>query len=121
MTYTGYEVAAVVRVVDGDTYDLLLARTVDFGFYLTTRNTWHVRVRLYGVDAWETRDPLGPQATADAAAWLEAAGDQLRADTYKADSFGRWLADLYRADTGEHLAAYLREHGDTTPSRWDMA
>lgn len=39
--------ATVLKVVDGDTIDL----DVDLGLYTHA----HERVRLYGIDAWETR------------------------------------------------------------------
>jgi len=39
--------AVVERVIDGDTIDAL----IDLGF-----NTWkRIRIRLYGIDAWESR------------------------------------------------------------------
>ena len=42
----GYS-AKLVRVVDGDTADAM----IDLGF-----NVWHkMRIRFYGVDAWESR------------------------------------------------------------------
>lgn len=108
MTYD-YRVIEVRRVVDGDTFDL----TVSVGFHLTAA----LRFRLHGVDTPEVygrnAEPAGAEASAFVAGWLE--GRSLRARTYKGDAFGRWLADVYDADTGEDLAAALLEAGLAEP------
>lgn len=91
------------RVVDGDTYDL----AVDLGFYLQAI----LRFRLRGADCPEPRSPGGPAATAFAAAWFAERQGRLYARTYKTDSFGRWLADLYTSTTEDDLAGALREAG----------
>jgi len=87
-----YEYAAeLIKVVDGDTVDL----RIDLGFYMSAA----LRFRLLGVDTPELRGGTDEtKAKARVAkdfvlARLEAA-DQIRATTYKADSFGRWLADV---------------------------
>ncbi len=92
-----YRVESVRRVVDGDTVDL----TLDLGFYLHGA----YRFRLLGIDAPERGTPGAAEATAYAREWLaealtEAArpGVQVRATSHKADSFGRWLADVYLRD-----------------------
>ena len=101
MTYD-YRVVDVIRVVDGDTVDLRL----DVGFNLTTA----LRFRLLGVDTPE-RGRLGwLAATEFTTAWLEQRAGQLRASTAKADSFGRWLADVY-VPGGDSLSAALLESG----------
>lgn len=112
-----YGVSEVIRVVDGDTFDLRLTKRVDFGFRLIEEKSWATRFRLLGVDVFESNEAGGAKATRDAAAWLAdaIAGDVLRGQTYKADNFGRWLIDLYRTDTGEHLADHLVSMGDVKP------
>ena len=82
----------VVRVVDGDTLDL----RVDLGFYTSMT----MRFRLLGVDTPERREQGWSDASLFTAGWLEARKGLLRARTAKADSFGRWLADVYATPTG---------------------
>lgn len=108
-----YAVVAVLRVVDGDTYDLTLEKEMDFGFYLRETKRWSHRFRLLGVDTPEPNQAGGSGATAFAEAWLAAAvgAGMLRAQTFKTDSFGRWLVDLYRLDTRATLTAALRDAG----------
>ena len=79
----------VERVIDGDTVQLL----VDLGFHLTAS----MRFRILGVDTPERGQPGWAEATAFTRAWLEQSPG-LTAATEKADSFGRWLADLHRPD-----------------------
>lgn len=104
-----YRVAGVRRVVDGDTVDLV----VDVGFYLTAT----LRFRLKGVDTPEVRDSdpdiraRAAEATVFVQQWLSDHSANLRARTYKADSFGRWLAEVYDAETGEDLGQALMDEG----------
>lgn len=100
-----YRVQRVLRVVDGDTVDLVL----DVGFYLSTA----LRFRVLGVDTPERGQPGAAGATAFVQAWL-ADSDELTAYTRKADSFGRWLVDLTRED-GSSLVAALLEAGHAQP------
>jgi micrococcal nuclease len=84
--------AELIRVVDGDTVELM----IDLGFSQFTRQT----MRLYGVDAPEIRTKEGKAAKA----WLEDAirppepiyvqTIQLSTKT-KRDKYGRFLAVLY--------------------------
>lgn len=108
-----YGVVACVRTVDGDTFDLTLTKQVDFGFRLIEDKYWTTRFRLLGIDAWEASQAGGSAATAFATGWISrAVGDQvLRGQTSMTDHFGRWLIDLYRSDTGEHLNDALRANG----------
>ncbi len=108
-----YRVVGCVRVVDGDTFDLTVARTMDFGFRLIEDKRWSTRFRLLGINAPETNQAGGSAATAYAAGWIRIATeyDVLRGQTFKADNFGRWLIDLYRVDSGEHLAQSMIESG----------
>ncbi len=105
--------ARCVRVVDGDTLDL----DINLGFYLLTRQ----RVRLIGVDTPEmrSRDPQERQEARQATQYVrEWVGDAkklsedefyLEVETYKADSFGRWLADICAG--GENLSENLIDEG----------
>ena len=108
-----YRVSALIRTVDGDTYDVTLTKQMDFGFRLVEEKSWSTRFRLVGLDTPETNQAGGAAATRFADAWIRLAiyHDVLRGQTYKTDNFGRWLIDLYRTDTGEHLADALRAAG----------
>lgn len=114
-----YRVVELIRAVDGDTYDLTLSRRMDFGFRLIEDKHWSARFRLLGIDTPETNEADGAASTVFARDWLSAAvrDDVLRGQTFKTDNFGRWLIDLYRLDTGEHLAAALAAAGHTKPAR----
>lgn len=89
-----YRVESVLRVVDGDTLDLRL----DLGFYLSTA----LRFRLLGVDTPERGEPGWAEAGDYVRAWVLLHPD-LRVMTHKADSFGRWLADVYYRDNGSNV------------------
>lgn len=118
MTDWDYAVSNCVRVVDGDTFDLTLTREMDFGFRLIERKFWTARFRLLNLDAPEARSAEGPAATDFAAQWIaDALVDYaLRGTTVKTDHFGRWLIDLYRADTKEHLADAMKAAGHLKPT-----
>jgi micrococcal nuclease len=84
--------AELIRVVDGDTVDLI----IDLGFDTFRRE----RFRLYGIDAPEIRTEAGKAARA----WLEDALMPLEAiyvqtvqlsTKAKRDKYGRFLAVLY--------------------------
>lgn len=94
----------VLRVVDGDTYDLL----VDLGFRIQIK----IRTRLYGGDTYEVRGeerPLGLKAKAFAEEFLE--GEELLIRTYKTGKYGRWLVDLHRVSDGLSLLVALGNAG----------
>jgi micrococcal nuclease len=85
--------AELVRVVDGDTVELM----IDLGFSQFTRQT----MRLYGIDAPEMRTAEGKAAKA----WLWNALQPLEtiyvqtiqlSTKAKRDKYGRFLAVLYR-------------------------
>jgi micrococcal nuclease len=84
--------ASLIRVVDGDTVDLI----IDLGFDTSRKE----RFRLYGIDAPEMRAKGGKEAKA----WLEDALMPLEAiyvqtlqhkTKAKRDKYGRFLAVLY--------------------------
>lgn len=106
--------ARVVRVVDGDTLDV----TIDAGF----RATREERLRLLGVNTPELRGasrPAGLAAREFATVWLAQAyaGDEwpLVVQTVKADTFGRYLATVWRASDGRNLNADLLASGHAVP------
>ncbi|UCG33001.1 MAG: thermonuclease family protein [Phycisphaerales bacterium] len=101
-------VALVTRVIDGDTLDIALPDA--------DKST--TRVRLWGVDTPEVAGPFteqmyfGPEASAFAHNMLqdrEARIELSRIDTR--DRYGRLLAYVYRADTGEMLNEALLRSG----------
>lgn len=112
-----YKVIGVPKVIDGDTLDLDL----DLGFYARLR----VRIRLDEIDTYEVygknAHELGVPARDFAADWLMETLERgaLMVKTFKlspgtptADgSFGRWLGQVYDADTGDTLAASLALEG----------
>lgn len=104
-----YRVARLEKVVDGDTFDLHL----DAGFHLTFAS----RFRLSGYDCPEMRRgseferEKGGEATEAAVQWFAEHQplERLRVRTHKADSFGRWLADVYALDEEGNVASDLGE------------
>jgi micrococcal nuclease len=74
-----WEAARVTRVVDGDTYEVLVGGQL-------------VRVRLLGVDAPESGQPFGPQASDSARAVLQ--GRVVRLRRVSTDLYGRALGNL---------------------------
>lgn len=119
MDYT-YKVLEVIRVVDGDTIDCRIS--VGFGIDAT------FRFRVFGIDAVEKRDPLGPAATDYTRRWLEDAlfTGPLYVTTHKSSevtngigdgAFGRWLGDFHDA-AGDHLGQALVDAGYAVVSNW---
>lgn len=116
-------VAKVVRVIDGDTVILRLEKTykypVDFGFNIKDEmaltKTTELSFRLYGINAPEmkTETLVAGQASKAELDRLLKLGE-IRAVTYKADKYGRWLADLYVTIAGGtvvHVNKQLVESG----------
>ena len=101
-----YRVVSVKRVVDGDTIDL----TLDLGFHLSAA----LRFRLLGVNTPEVGYPGAEEAAAFVAAWLALPGP-LVVHSRKADSFGRWLADVRRDDHPSSLSLLLLDAGLAVP------
>ena len=106
----------VVRVVDGDTVDL----RVDLGFHLSSA----LRFRILGCDTPERSEPGWRECTKFTQNWLDFHAGSLRAQTYKADSFGRWLARIYVPGSNgkpdlvlaDALNALMLSEGWTSPS-----
>jgi len=85
-------VCQIVRVVDGDTIDV----NVDLGWSVSVRKQ---RIRLYGVDAPEsrTRDLEEKRYGLAAKAFVKAfapVGTEIVLRTYEKGKYGRWLADI---------------------------
>ncbi len=84
-----YNNVKITKIVDADTIDL----SIDLGFRLCTKQ----RFRLMGINAPEIRgseSAYGIIAKARVNTLLGAYPIS-RIKTYKADSFGRWLADVW--------------------------
>ena len=117
-----YRIANVIRVIDGDTFVLELESEIDFGFYVIDTKRWTTRFRLYGIDCPELHTAAGTDAKEFAENWLADNAEKLRARTYKADDFGRWLADVYwLGDDGayNYLRQALRAAGLEKPNdKW---
>lgn len=122
-----YRVTALDYIVDGDTWDLTIREPVphDFGFNVKIPTEATIRFRLYAIDILEDNQAGGIAAERRAAEWIRVAiaddvleGESFRKDTRVPDaSFGRWLIDLWRIDTGENLRDVLRAEGYEKPPR----
>ena len=78
----------VIRVIDGDTFDAL----VDLGFHVITTQ----RFRMLGIDAPEKGTPGANEATAYLSSQI--LNKNVVIQSYKGDSFGRWLATVWLKD-----------------------
>lgn len=106
-----YEYKAIVRRwVDGDTVDV----DIDLGFGLVYSNQ---RVRLYGIDAYETRtrDLEEKRRGLDAKSFVEDVapiGSEITLKTYKEGKYGRILGEIFVE--GKNLNAWLTHEGHAT-------
>lgn len=107
--------ATLLNVVDGDTYDFY----VDLGF-----NTYiKTRFRLHGYDTPErNRGSEFEKSTANEVTkyvqcWFNAR-PHFYVRTYKSDSFGRWLCDVFTDH--DDLGAMLTEkqYASQWPNKW---
>lgn len=124
-----YRVRALRKSVDGDTWDLTLTEPDpphDFGFNIAVPSLEYTpRFRIIGIDVVELHTELGLGASTFAEQWLRKAiaGDALEGESFMHDvttpdaSFGRWLIDLWRIDTGERLVDALRAAGYEKPPK----
>lgn len=89
-----YKVKEIVRIVDGDTIDLV----IDVGFYIYLQQ----RIRLKGINAPETRtlDLQEKDKGLKAKEWLERElkDKEITIKTTKEDKYGRMLGELYTKD-----------------------
>lgn len=105
-----------VNIVDGDTVDL----RVDLGFH----HSGLLRFRLLDCDTPERHELGWRECTQFTKDWLSGQTGRLRAETFKSDSFGRWLARVYAVDaaTGERrvladaINAHMEKNGWTSPA-----
>lgn len=83
----------VIRVIDGDTFEVLYKGDPD-------------KVRIANIDAWELKDPGGPQAKAYLRRLIEGKVVQLKTDRARLrDRYGRLLARVYldQLDVGQEM------------------
>jgi micrococcal nuclease len=104
--------AEVVRVVDGDTLDLM----VDLGFTVHVK----IRARLLGVDTPETfgvkkgsaEHTAGTISKQGVEGWLNACNRQVRIHSTKGTGkYGRWLVKVFRPDDEVTLNDFLIKEG----------
>ena len=100
--------AKLLRVVDGDTADVM----IDLGF-----DTWvKARLRFKGVDTWEkrTRDKeekiRGLAATAFTTQYLEKNDGKFTIQSYGKGKYGRVLAEIFIEGEKKSLNQLLIEH-----------
>lgn len=105
--------AKVVRVVDGDTYDVM----IDLGFYIYHK----IRIRLRGVDTPEIYGANASDAGRAAYAYVKnlIEGKDVTITTYKTspNTFNRWEADVTFVDDltlVRQLSEHLVERGYAT-------
>ena len=100
--------ARALRVIDGDTFVI----EIDQGL----RATRQERIRCFGIDCpeckGETREQ-GERARDFARKWLflDEGPRPICVETFKSDSFGRWLGQVWDADTDECLNDLLVSEG----------
>lgn len=90
------QVGRVVKVIDGDTFDLL------------TKSNQKIRVRLFGIDAPERGQTFNVKAKEYTASLL--AGKDVRLVVNRKDQYGRIVADVYLTD-GTHVNAQIIKAG----------
>ena len=99
-THFSYD-ATVLRVVDGDTVDLV----IDLGFDISQK----MRCRLWGINAPEMNTKAGVAARAALLGKVQAG--PVRVDSHKdrSDKYGRYLAELFVGD--ENLNQWMVDNG----------
>jgi micrococcal nuclease len=105
-----FAIVNVVKVVDGDTLDLML----DLGFY----QYGVYRIRLLDIDTPELRGiNAEPEKALAAKQFVEQwiVGKTLRVETYKTEVYGRWLGKIYEVGTDATLNTAILEAGLGVP------
>lgn len=105
-----YYRAKVTNIVDGDTFDAKLA----LGFYAELT----LRFRMNRINAPEKRGSTRIEGQiAEAALANEILGRNVYIRTHKADSFGRWLADVYLVEQDDcvDINQYMLDYGFAKP------
>jgi len=95
--------ATIIEVIDGDTFSAF----VDLGFYTYCRQHFRL-VDYYAPESDGSERTLGIIGKAKLEEYLKA-GNTVRIRTEKADSFGRWLADVQHE--GASLSKILSDQG----------
>jgi endonuclease YncB( thermonuclease family) len=90
----------IVRYIDGDTIDAIcvvevMKATKTLTLTKKTNILVQLRCRIHGVDAAESKDPRGPEATKFLRHVCSSAGKSLDGKFYGRDCFGRELVELY--------------------------
>lgn len=109
-----WEVVRVIRIIDGDTVDLLVRRDLGTLDAFTIQAVGPIRVRLVHLDTPERGEEGFTEATNDLRYWLDIQSIiGLRVVTQGVDGFGRDLADIYSAaNRAETATDYMvRGHG----------
>jgi len=107
-----YRIKEIVRVVDGDTVDVV----IDVGFSLFLKQ----RVRLRGINCPELHRSksagvgAGEMARDYAQKWFDQ-NPKLLIRTYKDDKYGRLLAEIISADTQQSINQDLIKTGHASP------
>ena len=112
--------ATLARVIDGDTYDLV----IDLGLRVHTT----ARVRLRGVDTPETHGvpkgsaewTRGRAATTFVREWFAEHGPQFVIRTFRdrTGKFGRWLVEVEDVDADVRLSEALLAAGHAVAVDW---
>ena len=131
-----YEDCTVTKIVDGDTIDADIRKKYDMGFKVVIEGQTKQRLRLMGIntpelrprkakegkefdgikyyDTQEQKEAITLEAKKARAHVIELClNKKVKVVTYKSDSFGRYLADVYIiTDAGEiHLNQDLLDRG----------
>lgn len=115
MLAADWAVDVVVKVVDGDSVHLMMSTspqlvTEDLAQSFSTARPW--KCRLVTLDTPERGEVGWAEARNDVASWLAEYADDLRAQTYQRDNFGRVLTDIYVAgDRGNTLSQAMLKAG----------
>lgn len=110
-----YKVEKVLRIIDGDTYELL----IDLGF-----KTYHkITLRLLGIDVYELSTEEGRKAKSWVN-WILKRADRIIVETViKEDSFGRWLGNIgyeYNQNIKSLAVELDKKHYKKPNSKWNL-
>lgn len=93
-----YDQVQVLRVLDGDSVWLRVAKPFDFGFHVKGEHSFEDNFRLRGIDAPDVRASDPESAVRREAAKVHLSqllsGGVVRAETFKKEKFGRWMVEL---------------------------
>jgi micrococcal nuclease len=102
--------AKLLKVVDGDTIDAL----VDLGF-----DTWKkIRIRLYGIDAWESRTRDLQEKEKGLAAknrLIEVLNEEFILVSHGVGKYGRCLGEIFEDINSDSINNLLISEGHAIP------